>query len=103
MVTNKNCHTVEAKKKKKDEGGKEEIQILESCQLTGSPKRHNAKIFNWKWKVLWMGGSVLYTEAAVVHVSEFKCLFIYIFLHLIFHIEKGDKKKKQTSATSTVS
>lgn len=68
-------------------GVKEEIQILGLCQLTGLPRRHNAKIFNWKWKVLLMGGSILYTEAVIVHVSEFKCFF----LHLIFQVEKGEQ------------
>lgn len=92
MVTNGNCHTVEAlKKKKQGNGEKEEIQILESFQLTGLPKSHNAKIFNWKWKVLLMVGSVLHTEAVIVHVSE----FVYFFLHLIFHVEKGEREKKK--------
>lgn len=67
MVTNGNCHTVEAFFFVK--GKKEEIQILQSVQLTGLPNRHNAKIFNWKLKVLLMVGSVLYTEAMIVHVS----------------------------------
>lgn len=39
-----------------------------------------------------MVGSVLHTEAVIVHVSE----FVYFFLHLIFHVEKGEREKKKT-------